>query len=250
MKRISWVLAAVMAVGVLSVDAMAQKKKGDQELEMVKKLERVMSNGRTVVTKWQGTINDASKGDKGFTPEVFEAEVLASLKENDKIDAAKMKGKKDPTSKAIWNLIESMKTVVAEGQPIINKQGMGFKGFLPAVFARKSFESFNEKSNIKGKLTAQIFRNAKNAPDEWEKEAIKKFVDRAKDAPDREQPIYKVVSGENGRVLRYIKPEFYKGKCLDCHGSPKGERDISGGIKEGFEEGAAGAALSFIVPMK
>ena len=249
MRARSWGWLFALTLSLLSAQS-AMAAKESEELTTVKRLAALMGQGRKIVTAWQGTINDPSKGDKGFTAEQFYKELSAAVKESDIIDLDKTAKKKDTVSTATTAMVEAMKTVIGEAQPIINKQGMGFKGFLPAVFARKTFEAFNEKSNVKGKLTAAVFRNAKNAPDEWEKEALKNFLDRAKDDPKREAPIFKVVKEDGGEVLRFIKPEFYKGKCLDCHGNPKGERDISGGIKEGFEEGAAGAGLSFKVPVK
>ncbi|MDR4473740.1 MAG: hypothetical protein MRJ92_14215 [Nitrospira sp.] len=39
-------------------------------------------------------------------------------------------------------------------EPVINKQGVGFKGMIPAVFARKSGERFFRKTGIRVKLTS------------------------------------------------------------------------------------------------
>ena len=40
-----------------------------------------------------------------------------------------------------------------EAQPVINRPGIGFKGFIPAVFARKTGENFYKKTGVKLKLT-------------------------------------------------------------------------------------------------
>ena len=45
-------------------------------------------------------------------------------------------------------------------------------------------------------------------------------------------------------AFRLIVPEYYKPSCLSCHGSPKGETDITGYPKEGGKEGDLGAAIS------
>ena len=34
-------------------------------------------------------------------------------------------------------------------------------------------------------------------------------------------------------------PVYIKPACLKCHGEPEGEKDIAGGIKEGYKEGEA-----------
>jgi len=41
-----------------------------------------------------------------------------------------------------------------------------------------------------------------------------------------------------------MMPEYYAGSCLSCHGSPKGETDITGYPKEGGKEGDLGAIIS------
>ena len=45
-------------------------------------------------------------------------------------------------------------------------------------------------------------------------------------------------------AFRLILPEYYKQSCLSCHGGPKGERDITGGKKEGGKLGELGGAIS------
>ena len=54
---------------------------------------------------------------------------------------------------------------------------------------------------------------------------------------------------EDQRVLRVMSPEYAKASCLTCHGTPKGERDITGGRKEGWKAGDLGGAISVIMPI-
>lgn len=234
-----------LAVSVLAGGNLYAQKKaaGDSDLEVMKKLERMVSLGRKIVTENQELINDPNKEDKGFTAEVF-SEKLKKYLMDEQIDMDKEMKKGGAVGKSMDSMLKAMKEVVTEAQPLINTPGMGFKGFLPALFARKSLEAFNQKnSRIRGKLTAKVFRNAKNAPDDWEGKALDKFM--AKDYT-KGKPITETVTNDSGeKVLRYIKPEYYAGGCLKCHGDPKGERDITGGLKEGFKDGDAGAALSF-----
>ncbi|MSQ77423.1 MAG: hypothetical protein EXR97_03075 [Nitrospiraceae bacterium] len=51
------------------------------EAETGELLVKLVSAGRAVVTENQELINDASKGDKGFTPQVFEGKQVAKFKE-------------------------------------------------------------------------------------------------------------------------------------------------------------------------
>jgi hypothetical protein len=45
-------------------------------------------------------------------------------------------------------------------------------------------------------------------------------------------------------AFRTLIPEYYTASCLSCHGSPKGEVDITGYPKEGGKEGDLGAVIS------
>jgi general secretion pathway protein A len=45
-----------------------------------------------------------------------------------------------------------------------------------------------------------------------------------------------------------LLPLFYSKPCLACHGRPKGQLDISGYEKEGFQEGDLGGAISVSLP--
>ena len=45
-------------------------------------------------------------------------------------------------------------------------------------------------------------------------------------------------------AYRMMMPEYYANSCLSCHGSPKGETDITGYPKEGGKEGDLGGVIS------
>ena len=51
-------------------------------------------------------------------------------------------------------------------------------------------------------------------------------------------------------VLRMMDPEYAGPTCLGCHGSPKGERDVTGMKKEGWKEGELAGAISVVLPLK
>ncbi|HAZ08837.1 MAG TPA: hypothetical protein DCZ01_10030 [Elusimicrobia bacterium] len=236
-----WKVGALMMVVGLSAAGSLQAAE-DPKLGAVKKLAVMSALGRKIVSENQSLINDATKEDKGFTAAVF-ADKLAKAMMEEKMDLAKEIKKGGLAGKNMDMLLQAMQEVITDAQPLINKKDMGFKGFLPALFARKSFETFNQKGGvIKGKLTALQVRNVKNSPDAWEKKNLEKFVDPS-------YPVGKAISEVVGGELRYMKPEYYTvaGKCLNCHGEPKGERDISGGLKEGYKDGQGGSALSFII---
>ena len=46
------------------------------------------------------------------------------------------------------------------------------------------------------------------------------------------------------QAFRVMVPEYYSASCLSCHGSPKGETDITGYPKEGGHENDLGGVIS------
>jgi len=48
--------------------------------------------------------------------------------------------------------------------------------------------------------------------------------------------------------VRVLLPLFYGKDCLSCHGTPKGERDVTGYPREGAKEGDLGGAISVKIP--
>jgi len=144
------------------------------------------------------------------------------------------------------NMARTLEAVVAENQNTINAPDIGFKGFIPAVFARLVNEKFEEtvgtEARVKVTAPEDLVRNRTARPDEWERAILaEKFADPA--WPE-EQSFSEVVPVEGRPAFRLIVPEYYRASCLSCHGGPKGEVDITGYPKEGGEEGDLAAAIS------
>ncbi|WP_447973758.1 Tll0287-like domain-containing protein [Nitrospira sp. Kam-Ns4a] len=208
-------------------------------------LVKLLKAGRMVVSDHQDLINDAGKGDKGFTPQYFEEKWVAKYKEMTKIDLSKPPA--GEPGKLLTILLESGKEVVGEAQPLINKPGIGFKGFLPALWGRKAGEKFGQKTGIRLKQTSIHYRFAGNKPDEFESEVLKQFADSG--YPKGKEYV-KTVAMEGKQVMRYMSPEYAAKSCLACHGAPAGEKDITGMKKEGYREGDLAGAISVIMPVK
>ncbi len=206
-------------------------------------------SGRVTVGANQPLINDPDKGDKGFTPEVFEKQVTAKFKDRAKVDLDNLKNEKVPelAKKLLPQLIEVMKQTVADYQPVINRQGVGFKGFIPATFGTIAAAKFRAKTSVYLKQTQNPSRNPKNAPDEFEMKILAKFADRAYPRQG-EKIISETVDG--GKAVRVMLPLFMIKGCLPCHGDPKGEKDISGYMKEGAKEGDSAGAISVKLMLK
>lgn len=211
----------------------------------------LLDSGRVVVGANQALINDAEKGDKGFTPAVFEKQLVEKFKERSGVDLSNLKTASAPetSKKLLPQLVEASKQTVAENQPTINKKGVGFKGFIPATFGTKAAAKFSAKAGIYLKQTTHdgLLRNPANKADEFEAGVLKTFADAA--YPRQGEKIISEAA-DGGKTLRVMLPLFYGKGCLACHGEPKGEKDISGYKKEGAKEGDLGGAISVKLPLK
>ncbi len=228
-----------------SLTLLAAGAQAADEAETADLLIKLLKVGRGVVSDHQPLINDASKGNKGFTQDFLASQVIERFRRQTKIDLSRPGGV--PSASLLLSLLEAEKEVVDEAQPVINKQGVGFKGFLPAVFARKVGEKFYRKTGIRLKLTGTEYRYPGNKPDEFEAEVLRMFADPRH---PKGQPYSKVMTIGGKPVLRIMDPEYAGPTCLICHGTPKGERDITGMKKEGWKEGDLAGAISLTMPLK
>ena len=88
----------------------------------------------------------------------------------------------------------------------------------------------------------EYVRNRKARPDKWERGVIE---DRFKsDDWERGELFSEDADGKRGAAFRVMVPEYYSEVCLACHGSPKGEVDVTGYPKEGGHVGDLGGAIS------
>ena len=208
-----------------------------------------LRSARAVISKNQALINDASKGDKGLSAEV----VLANAKENyKKTTGINIDSIADPSTllgELLQAEMESVTEVMDEAQAQINEAGTGFKGFLPAIFARLVTERFHDKkgdiADIRLTAPKKYVRNRANRPDKWENGIIENQF--KSDSHPKGQHVSAMAEKKGKMAFRLILPEYYKESCLSCHGSPKGERDITGGKKEGGVLGELGGAISVVI---
>jgi hypothetical protein len=237
----------MVAVGMATISlSWCTTARAASEAEAVAEhLIELVNIGRVVVLEHQDTINDAAKAEKGFTADFVADQVMERFKKKTKIDLRVPNVV--PQANFYLALVEAEREVVDEAQPVINRQGVGFKGFLHAVFARRVGENFYRKSGVRMKLTGVNYRNPNNKPDDFEEEVLRMFSDPRH--PKGQSYVRNTVF--DGRpVLRVIDPEYAAASCLSCHGAPRGERDITGMKKEGWKEGDLAGAISLVLPLK
>jgi len=237
----------MLAMGMATISlAWSTPARAASEAEVLAEhLIELVNIGRVVVLEHQDTINDAAKAEKGFTADFVADQVMERFKKKTKIDLRIPNVV--PQAQFYLALVEAEREVVDEAQPVINRQGVGFKGFLHAVFARRVGEHFYKKSGVRMKLTGINYRNPNNKPDYFEEEVLRMFSDPRH---PKGQNYVRNTMFDGRPVLRMVDPEYAAASCLSCHGVPKGERDITGIKKEGWKEGDLAGAISLVLPLK
>jgi hypothetical protein len=217
-------------------------------IETARLLAILLDSGRVTIGSNQSLINDAAKGYKGFTADVFERQLLDAFQARTGIDLHDMTQAvvPDNAKPLLARLIEESKKTVMSYQPAINVVGLKYKGLIPATFGTETAARFRAWSGVYMKQTApdRLVRNPKNKPDEFEAMMFQKLGENGDHEHD------KIVSDVNGQSVRILLPLFYTKACLICHGEPKGERDISGYPKEGGKEGQLAGAISVKIDLK
>jgi hypothetical protein len=207
-------------------------------------LATLLNVGRLIVQRNQALINDPRIGNKGFTPEVFEQQVLDEFIRETHIDLKHVSSQLPSLAKELLPvLLESSKEVVADAQVVINQRGIGYKNFVPATFGSQAARKFSNRSYVKIKQTTLNPRNLKNTPDAYEENLLKRLATK----PAVDTSITEWI--DNGTTLRAVTPIYYSQDCLICHGSPKGILDISGYPREGAKEGELAGAISIRIPV-
>ena len=241
---IGWmILAVALLIGTSNV---AWTQENDEEIAV--SLATLLRSARAVISDKQKHINNPEVGDKGLSADV----VVGIAKKNykkatgadiDSIDPASLHGQ------LVAAELKAVSDVMDEAQSTINQKGVGLKGFLPAIFARLVTQNFRssvgDKATIKLTAPKDYVRNRANRPDKWEQNVIETMF-RSPDHPNG-QPFAETTNVKGKQAFRLILPEYYKESCLACHGQPKGERDITGGKKEGGKLGELGGAISVVV---
>jgi hypothetical protein len=238
-------ILALLVAGITASEAVAAAPSAEEDAVIAQNLAEMLRDARTVISNNQDLINNPDLGDKHLTGQVVLDQVIQSYATATGRDPATI----DANSRQGRLLRAMMAATVAatdDNQATINAKGTGFKGFIPAVFARLVSEDFNQraKGEAEVKVTAppELVRNRKARPDAWEADIIKT---KLRDAEWPRGQSYSAVVDTNGRpAFRVVVPEYYAASCLVCHGSPKGEMDLTGYPKEGGKLDDLGAVIS------
>ena len=218
--------------------------------ETARLLAKLLSAGRLVIDDNQALIDNPHQGDKGFTPEVFEQQLVQKFSAVTGIDLRTLTS--TPNSATIPSLAKKLlpsfviasKEVIRDAQFVINQRGIGYKNFIPATYGSQTTARFSKQTHVRLKQTTLNPRNPKNEPDDYEASVLKWLSGR----PQAEAYVSELTDG--GQTLRVVMPIYYVKECLVCHGEPKGDMDISGYPKEGYREGDLAGAITVTAPLR
>lgn len=143
--------------------------------------------------------------------------------------------------RAAWDFVDMNQNVINRAE-----DGSFRTKHLVCVVAAKSISMlFTTQTDYSIRFTNDTPRQAANAPDAFEQEALAAF-----NADSSLESFYRVEdAGDGTRVFRYTEPLHVTESCLECHGEPAGEPDQYGYAKEGMQVGQVGGAMSITEPM-
>lgn len=118
-----------------------------------------------------------------------------------------------------------------------------YQGLHCAIVGRSIGLLFTSQSEYTTRFVNFNPRNIADEPDDFETQALNAFIDEGR------TEYYETTEYEGREVFRYSAPMRIEENCLDCHGEPKGEIDVTGFAKEGWSIGDVGGAISIIMPL-
>jgi hypothetical protein len=239
-----WAGTAVTLFAIL-VSAGSAWPQNDDDRQIADNLAAMLRAGRTVISSNQARINDPALGPKGLDGSTVLARSIEIYQQSTGIDPRAL----DPTTREHRLLnaeMAAIREVMDANQASIDAAGTGFKGFIPAFFSRLVCETFSRLANGEAEMRVtappNLVRNRKARPDAWEAQTIStKFL---ADGWPRGQSYEERTEIGGKPVFRVAVPEYYTASCLSCHGSPRGETDITGYPREGAALGDLGGVIS------
>jgi hypothetical protein len=211
-------------------------------------LAALLRAGRSVISANQDLINNPDVGAKELSGEKVLNLAAAAFQKSTGRDLASFPAETQ-TGRLLQLLGRSIRAVMDENKSQIDVKGVGFKGFIPAVFTREVADHFNELAHGEAllRVTApmNVVRNRRVRPDAWENNIIETNL-RSAQWTKGEPFQAETVVGDRA-AFRMLIPEYYSASCLACHGKPAGEIDLSGYPKEGASEGDLGGVISILI---
>lgn len=132
---------------------------------------------------------------------------------------------------ASWDYIDSIQDRInySHGE-------LDFKDVYCSVAGKNIAKRFSEQSDYSIRYVRDNPRSLDDEPDAFEAQALASFA--LGDATE----YYEVVEDDESVTFRYLSKLTIDRGCLQCHGQPAGEKDITGYVMEGMAEGDVAGA--------
>lgn len=141
---------------------------------------------------------------------------------------------------AVWEFMASNQDRLE--QISFTSEGV-YQGLHCAIAGRSIGALFTSQSTYSTKFVNFNPRNSADMPDEFESEALTAFNEGSA------TEFFEIADVGGEEVFRYMAPMRIEENCLDCHGEPAGELDVTGFPKEGWQLGDVGGAISIVMPL-
>ncbi len=141
---------------------------------------------------------------------------------------------------AVWQFMDNQ-------QKVINTSFDGdydFKGLHCSIVGKSVGAIFSYDNDYTIRYTNFEPRSVQDRPDEFEAAALTAFNE---DAAVTEY--YGIADYRGVERFRYLQALEVDASCLECHGEPVGEIDITGHAKEGWTLDSVGGAISIVIPL-
>jgi len=145
--------------------------------------------------------------------------------------------------------MQSVWDFVSVNQDTINTNGDGtytFKGLHCSIVGTSVGALFTNRTDYVIRYVSDRPRNAKNSPDAFESGAIDVF--KGNENLGEYASFDTMKDGED--YYRYAVPLRMQATCVDCHGAPAGEIDVTGFPKEGLATGDLVGIANISIPVK
>lgn len=140
---------------------------------------------------------------------------------------------------AVWEFMDMNQTRIDTD----SDGSYNFKGLYCAIAGKSIAKILERDTDYIIRYTNLEPRKKASMSDDYESEAIREF----KDGSSTEK--YGIETYNGQRVFRYVTPIYLNESCLDCHGDPAGELDVTGYPKEGMEVGDLIGVASIVMPI-
>ncbi len=119
-----------------------------------------------------------------------------------------------------------------------------FKGLHCSLVGKSIGKLFSYKTEYITRYVNHNPRNPDDIPDAFENAALNVFASNPAVVE-----VYELTEFENDAAFRYVAPMYIETSCLECHGEPAGELDVTGFRREGWSIGDLAGALSIVMPV-